>query len=73
METPDPNPFPEFKLFGSRRLGEAADFIRNIAHLLFDQMRSNPTHGDHFIHDPLIEPTTPQPMTEEDWERPSGW
>ena len=42
----DPNPMPEFRLFGSERLRNAADFIGNVVHLVFDQMRS-PTPSEH--------------------------
>ena len=46
----DPPAFPEFKLFHSRRLGEVADFIGNILHLVFDRHR-NPTPSEHHFED----------------------
>lgn len=54
-EAPDPNPFPEFRLFRSQRLRDAADFVGNVAHVLFDTMR-HPTPSEHFR--PVVTPNT---------------
>lgn len=50
MSEADPNPFPEFKLFGSERLRGYVDVVLSIGHLILDQVRRDPKpfESDHF-------------------------
>lgn len=81
----DKNPFPDIKLFRFERLRNAADFIGNVFHLVFDQVRHEiqPYESDHFkpsheikdgAHIHRLNRAKPVPYDSEgNWHNPSGW
>lgn len=61
MPEEKPDSWPEYKLFHSRRLGEVADLLRGVVHVVVDTVvnrHANPTPSEHFRDKKVWSPHT---------------